>query len=473
MPNPYAMPAGSPKPANFSAPPIPRGYPLIGVLPGMLRDPLALSTRLLREHGGIVGLCEWPVRVYMIGHPDYAQYILRDHAANYTKEGGMWDALRLLGGNGLGTIDGEGWRRQRRMMQPAFSRQQVAGLSPLITDTVAQNLATWDAAVGSRQPLDAAPALAQITMRVILKTLFSAAISEAEMMAVYHAVQVGFRYVGHRMWTYFLPSWVPIPGGRRFQESLQVLDRILYRIIGDRRRQPGLARDLLTLLLEARDEVTGQQMSDPQVRDELVGAYIAGYETTATALSWTLSLIAQHPEVQEKLHAEVSGLGGRTPNHGDLGQLSYTRMVFLEAMRLYPPAWAIPRRAIDDDVIGGYRIPKDSVIALHTYAIQRHPDSFMNPDAFHPERFAADSGAGAARCAFLPLGAGARQCIGYHFVLMEAPLIIAMLLQRYRLRPWPGHQVVPEASLALRPRTGVLLGLASAADAPGSVTVAA
>lgn len=460
MPQPSSRPMEAAPTRSLPLPPVPRGYPLVGVLPQMARDPLRFSAQLIRQYGDIVSLDLKLAKVYLIGHPDLAQYVLRDHAANFTKDGGMWDALRLLGGDGLGTSDGEVWRQQRRMMQPLFHRQRLAGLPPLITGAVKESIAPWETAAAEHRPFDVAHAMEHITMRVILKTICSVSISDAEIEALSQAIGVAFRFIGVRMWTYFLPPWLPLPGSRGFREALQTIDRIIYRIINDRRQKPAVADDLLTLLLNARDEVTEKGMSDRQIRDEVVGFYVAGYETVATALSWTLHLICQHPEVEQKLRAELEAvLGGRTPGFAELGQLTYTKMVFQESMRLYPPAWVLPRRAVAEDVVGGYRIPRDAIVAILFYAIQRHPLVWAEPEAFKPERFADESKLPRARCAYLPFGAGARQCIGSNFALMEGPLVLAMLLQRFRMRSWPGHKVEPEGNLALRPRHGVLVSL--------------
>lgn len=436
-----------------------RGYPAVGVLPQLLRNPLQFTTRAVHDHAGIARVSLGPLEVTLVGRPDYAQHILRDRAANYTKAGGMWDALRLLGGEGLGTIDGAPWRKQRRMMQPLFQRPRLAGLPPLITACVDTCMPRWEAAARKRAPLDIVPELEQITMRVVLRTSFSTAINDAEIAEINAAISFALGHVGMRMWAASLPPWLPMPGHRRFRAALQLIDRIVYRIIEERRRKPEATDDLLALLLTTRDETTGAAMSDQRLRDELVGFYVAGYETVSNALSWTLYLLGRHPEVQSRLHEELDlVLAGRTPSFADLSQLTYTKMIFQEVLRLYPPAWIVPRCAQEEDLLGGYRIPAGAHIAILLYAIHRHPSHWNDPEAFKPERFSEGSTV-RAPCAYLPFGAGARQCIGSSFALLEGPLVLAMLAQRFRLRLWPGHPVEPRGALALRPRHGVRVSL--------------
>lgn len=431
-----------------------RGYPGVGVLPQLFSDPLRFSARAVREHGGLVRLSLGPAGVYLVGDPEHAQHVLRDNAANYTKHSGMWDVFRSLAGEGLGTIEGAAWLRQRRMMQPLFSKQRLGAQPALMTAAAREGLAPWSRAAQAGARFDIGSALANITMRVVLKSLFSTSIHDEEIADFHDAVRILFRYVGFRMWTYFVPAWVPLPGRARFHAALSRTDRIIQRITDERRRDPGRAEDLLSLLLGARDETTGAGMSDRQIRDEAIGFLVAGSETTANALTWALYLLDQHPQAERTLRAELDAvLGGRTPQLEDLGRLTYTRSVFQEALRLYPPAWVIPRRARGDDVIGAYRIPAGTTVAMLFYAIHRHPAHWTDPDAFQPERFA--DGTAARSRAYLPFGAGARQCIGNHFAVMQGTLLLSLLLQQFRIRLWPGHPVEPQCTLSLQPRYGL------------------
>lgn len=434
--------------------PKPKGS-LLRVISRLWEHPLRVSTAMTREYGDIVRLDLGLSKIFFVSDPECAQYVLRDHAANFTKEGGMWNALRLIDGDGLGVSEGPVWLRQRRMMQPLFHRQRLAKLTPYMTAAITECLPAWYDAASRDTPFDLAHAMERVTMRVILKTICSASIGDAEIEEMSHAVAQAFRYIWLRMWTYFCPEWLPLPGKRDFHKALASIDRIIYGIVNQRRQNPDQADDLLSLLFAARDD-DGHGMSDRQIRDEVVGFYVAGFETSATALAWALYLLCENPDAEAKARREIDEvLQGRTPDHADLGQLAYTRMAFQEAMRLYPPAWILPRRALQDDQLGGYHIPKDSIIALHFYALQRNPKVWSEPEAFKPERFASDGGKASQRCAYVPFGTGARQCIGSNFALMEGPLVLAMLLQRFRFELWPGHTVELDKTIALRSRNGI------------------
>jgi cytochrome P450 len=453
----YSVPPADDKELYRNPLPPPPRDPLLRVIGRMLRKPVEVSSELAREQRGIVCLNLGLAKILLTSDADFVQYVLRDHSTNYSKEAGMWDALRLLAGNGLGLSEGPLWLRQRRMMQSMFSRQRLAELAPLMTAAITECLPEWETAAASTKPFEVTWAMERITMRVILKTICSASITDAEIAEMSRAVHYSFRHILLRMWTFFLPEWLPLPGKRAFRDALAKVDRIVFGVIGQRRPRPDAADDLLSLLFAARDE-NGQGMTDRQLRDEVVTFYVAGFETTAAALGFTLYLLCKHPQEQEKVRAELARvLGGRTPGHADLGELPYTRMVIQEAMRLYPPAWFIPRKALADDQFGGYHIPKGSIIVLHFHAVHHNPKQWPDPEAFKPERFASDAAPGNRRGAYLPFGVGAHQCIGMHFAMMEAQLAVAMLLQRFRFRLAPGHEVEIDRSVALRSKTGVPL----------------
>jgi cytochrome P450 len=262
----------------------------------------------------------------------------------------------------------------------------------------------------------------------------------------------------------FPPLWVPTPRNRRLQAGLETLNKVVYGIIAERRKRashPGMdTGDLLSMLLAARDEETGEGMSDQQLRDEVMTLLIAGYETTSVALSWTWYLLSQHPNVEQRLHAELDRvLGGQVPTVDSLDKLPYTRMVIQEAMRLYPPAFGLTRRAIAEDEIGSYRIEANSIIFVSQYCTHRHPAFWEEPEVFDPERFTPERSAGRPRFAYFPFGGGPRQCIGNNFAIMEAQLVLATIAQRYYLRLVPGHPVEPQVLVTMRPRYGLPMTL--------------
>ena len=256
------------------------------------------------------------------------------------------------------------------------------------------------------------------------------------------------------------PASFPTAQNRRFQQAVANAEQIVYDLINERRRGRGNPNDLLSLLMAARDEETGEGLSDKELRDQAITIIGAGYETTTQALAWTWYLLAKHPEIENKLHAEISDvLGGRTPTFEDLPNLKYTLMVFQEAMRLYPPIWMMSRAAIEADEIGGYRVPANSEILLLPYITHRSPKYWENPEEFNPEHFLPEKVAARPRFAYFPFGAGARQCIGNNFALMEAQLIIATITQKYRLRLTDEQSLKPETSVTLRPNKGLKMTL--------------
>jgi cytochrome P450 len=362
----------------------------------------------------------------------------------------------LILGNGLFTSDGDFWRRQRRLAQPAFHRRRVAAFGDLMTDATLAMLERWRPSMAQRQPLDVATEFMHLTLEVATRALFSTSV-ERDVDAIGHAIttllnEVTFRFT----FPFYPPLKVPTPRNRRFLAARATLDDVIYGIIAERRRRPGEHDDLLALLMEARDEETGEGMSDKQLRDEVITLFVAGHETTANALTWASYLLSTHVAVARKLYAEVDeGLQGRIPTAADLPNLPYTRMVVDETLRLYPPAWITNRRAIQADTICGYRIPADAIVSISPYVTHRDPTLWDNPESFDPERFAPECAAVRPHYAYFPFGGGPRQCIGKGFALMEATLVLALLAQHYELHLVPGRRVETVAMATLRPRYGM------------------
>ncbi len=260
------------------------------------------------------------------------------------------------------------------------------------------------------------------------------------------------------------PLWIPTPRNLAFKRARAELDRVVYDIIASRRRRHAPKGDLLDMLLAAREQGSGEGMTDRQLRDEVMTLLLAGHETTATTLTWTWYLLSKHPGAARKLRAELDVvLGGRLPGVGDLPALEYTQRVVRESMRLYPPVWVISRTAIEEDEIGGYTIPAGSILLLSQYAMHRHPDFWENPEGFDPDRFSPERSEGRHRYAYFPFGGGPRLCIGANLAMLETELILAILAQRYRLELLPGHPVEPEPLITLRPRYGMKMMLSRAA----------
>jgi cytochrome P450 len=300
----------------------------------------------------------------------------------------------------------------------------------------------------------------RLTLGMAGKTLFSMDLSN-EADEVGRAAATVIQYANDRFTRLLpLPTNIPTPHNRRFWKALRTLDTVVQGIIDVRRREEKDAGDLLSMLLLARDEETGEGMNDQQLRDEVRAFILAGHETTAAALAWTWYLLAQHPHIEHRLHTElVTVLDGRSPTFEDLPKLTYTKMVLEESMRLYPPGWGFERRAVADDEIGGYHIPADSLVLISPYVTHRHSAFWEDPERFDPERFTPEPLAGRPRYTYFPFGGGPRQCIGNEFAIVQCQLIIAMVAQTYRLRLVPGHPVEPEPSVTLRPRHGLLMTL--------------
>jgi cytochrome P450 len=346
-------------------------------------------------------------------------------------------------------------------MQPAFHRKRLSTLSNVMTDATYAMLESWLGIAQRGEVLDAAQEMMRLTLRNVGLALLSRDLSNemdrlGQAFATYRTLLMQYLY------TPFPPLSVPTPRNRRLQATIRVLDTIIEGIISERRKQHTATGDLLSLLLQARDEETGEGMTDRQVRDEVMTLLLAGHETTATALTWTWYLLSQHPMVEDRLHSELDDvLAGQPPAVEHLPRLPYTRMILEETLRLYPPTFSLSRRALVDDEIGGYALPAKSTILLCPYTTHRHPAFWQDPEVFDPERFHPERAAGRPHFAYFPFGGGPRQCIGNQFALMEAQLILASVAQRYRLRLAPKHRVEAEVVLTIRPRHGLPMTLQS------------
>jgi cytochrome P450 len=408
--------------------------------------PQMYDRRLLS--GRILGL-----RWFIANWPDYIEHVLLTNSQNYVK-GHFSDALlRPIVGEGLLTSEGDAWRRRRRIAAPAFHHRSVASFVDTMAECTESMLARWR---GRAEPFDIASEMTGLTLDIITRTMFSADVSD-EIARVKQLMQIVMRSDRPSAADLMgVPRWIPRPGSRPLKQAMTELDQIVRRIITSRRQDGGDRHDLVSLLLAARDEETGDGLSDRQLRDEIMTIFLAGHETTANTLAFTWYLLATHPEIDATLQQELERvLGGRPPVYADIPQLRYARMVLEETLRLYPPAYAIGRAATGPDVIGGVKVPKGAVITIYTYVTHRNPDLWRDPERFDPERFAPDRAAARHRFAYLPFGGGPRICIGQGFAMTEALIILASVAQRYRFSLAPGHTVQPIGLLTLRPKDGV------------------
>lgn len=439
-----------------------KGWPVLGSLPQILKDPFAFVTHAREVHGDIYTLDLGLSKIVMLNHPRHAQYVLRDNARNYHKGGALWDAVRDMLGNGLVVSEGDFWLRQRRMMQPQFHRQRIAALTTLMVEAISGVLDTWQHIAETGEDFNIASAFDRVTMSVILKTMFGTGLSATEMDEAAQAMTIGLNYVMQGTITHPLPDWMPLPGKKRYQQAMARFDQIVYRIIAECRRGEHTENHLLAMLLDMVDEETGESMTDQQLRDEVATLFLAGYETTSITLSWAIYYLGQNPDMMQRLRAEVDEvLGDRLPNVADLRQLPYTQMILQESMRLRPPSYWVPRTAAEDDEIDGYFIPAGTNVVSLTYMYHHHPEEWENPTEFDPERFTPENSAKRHKFAWVPFGAGQRMCIGRDFAMMEGQLALAMVAQRFDVTAVPGHVTKPQLTSTLRPKGGVLVNLAN------------
>jgi cytochrome P450 len=435
--------------------PGPRGHHLVGHLPEIQADPLGMMLEGALEFGSVVRFNFGPMIAHLVSSPDGARHVLQENNHNYGRQTRGYQIMSETLGDGLLTTEGDFWRRQRRIEQPAFHRDRIAGFAALMTSAAEAMVKRWRGSATPDTAFDLTPELLRVTLRILGLSMFGIDLSEEADNIGKALVTVLHHTTEHSRNIFRIPDVIPTPANRRFKEALRALDRIVFGMIAERRREGRDHGDLLSMLLAARDEETGEGMDDQQLRDELVTILLAGHETTAMALSWTFYLLSKSPPVRRRLQAELGEvLGGRSATLADLPKLRYLRMVIEESMRLYPPAWAVFRSATGDDVVDGFAIPAGSIVIISPYVTHRLPSLWEDPEGFDPERFATED-PNRPRYAYYPFGGGPHLCIGNNFAMLEAQLVLATVAQHYRLDVVPGHPVEPEPLITLRPKEGV------------------
>jgi cytochrome P450 len=439
-----------------SVKPLP-GLPYFGSMPDMQRDRLGFMLNARKQRGDIAPFRMLGTDFYLLSCPDDIKHVLVDNHKNYTK-GLAYQRLKAVLGNGLLTSTGDIWLRQRRLIQPAFHRQKIVNFAGIMTDAASETGEHLTNFARTGEPVNIHAEMMRLTLTVVARALFTAEVGSmaGEIgSAMNTMLENSIRRI-ERPFTF--PLWLPIPEVIGFKNSLQTLNRIVFKIIDDRRRQKTDQGDLLSMLLHAVDEETGKEMNDQQLRDEVMTLFLAGHETTANALSWAWYQLSKSPEIERRLDDELSRvLAGRIPTTSDLPNLPYNRMVIDEILRLYPPAWLLSRAAIGPDLIDGVTIDPQSVVFLCPYVTHRHPEFWTNPEGFDPERFSPEKSSARPPFAYFPFGGGPRQCIGNNFALQEAQLVLATLVQRFRFELVSGSPVVPEPSITLRPKHGIMV----------------
>ncbi len=433
----------------------PRPYPLVGNLLGIRKDPLRYFTKVSRDYGDVVPIHMGTERILFINRPGYVKHILQDNHANYCKSK-FYRKLRPILGNGMLLAEGDTWLKLRRVAQPAFQGPRLEAMAAAVVEATTDMLGRWERYGGGKQTLDICPEMMRLALDVVFRTLMNVRLGD-ESQTVYAALGGVLREAERRIWEMTnLAEHLPTRRNREFRKSLQVLDGIVYKVIDERRKNPNEHDDLLSMLMAAYDDPDSPLESARQLRDEVMSFIMGGHETTAAALAWAWYLLSKNPAVAGRLRDEVhSVLGDRQPTYHDLQDLSYTKAVFQEAARLYPPVWTMSRTALDDDELGPHRVRKGTTVMLCHYAIHRNPRYWENPEGFDPERF-LDAGAEERhRFAYFPFGGGPRGCIGSRFALMEGPMVLAMVARAFKLELASDIPVVPEPTITLRPRGGI------------------
>jgi cytochrome P450 len=420
----------------------------------MQRDAVGFLSDVIRDYGDAAYWREARQRLFLFNHPDLIREVLVTQHKSFHK-GLALQRTKIVLGEGLLTSDGEHWKRQRRLAQPAFHRDRIAGYGEVMIEHARRTRERWR----DGEELDVAQEMMRLTLGVVAKTLFDAEV-EQEADEIGGALTQLLEQFPTLLNPFFdIIRRLPLPQVRRFNRALARLDQTVYRIIEERRRTAGDRGDLLSMLLMAQDEEgDGTGMSDQQLRDEVITLFTAGHETTANALAWTFYLLSQNPEAERELHRELDAvLAGRLPTSADFARLPYTEMVVAESMRLYPPAWGVGRLAITDVTIGEWDVPKGSVVILAQWTTHRDPRFWPDPERFDPLRHTPEAKASRPRYAYFPFGGGPRTCIGEGFAWMEGVLILATLAQQWRLVRERSEPVATQPLITLRPRGGIAM----------------
>jgi pentalenene oxygenase len=438
---PYAAPAT--KPATFGR--APGAVPVVGHAVELYRRPLEFLASL-PAHGDVVELRLGPGRAYMVCTPDLTRQVLLD-SRTFDKGGPVINAGRQLIGDGLATCDWLEHKRQRPLVQPAFRTDRITSYARVMEEEIQATTADWrDGDVH-----DVSAALRSLTIRVTARTLFSAPMGAAAVTEVEQGLP---SVLSGLYWRMLVPLQalhrLPTPGNRRFQKSLARLHDAIGGIIAEYRNSAGGHNDILSAIFEYRGGEHGDSFSDSEIRNQIFTFLIGATETTASALSWVFYLLSANPEAEEQLHAEVDAvLGGRPAVHADLPRLDYCRRVLTEALRLYPPVWAVSRTTTAETELAGHPLARNATVMWSPYLLHRHPDLFSNPDEFDPDRWPVGHSPTDSRGAMFPFAAGRRKCIGDNFAVVEATLALATIASRWRLRRPEGMRLVPEPKMTL------------------------
>lgn len=431
-------------------PDLPPDHWLFGELYSFRQQPLATVERA-REFDEIVRWRIGPYSFVQVNRPDLVREVLVSKAATFHKTPRNKQVFRELMGEGLLVSDGEYWRRQRRLVQPAFHRSRIDSYGEIMVDYAQRMLADWTDA----EPVDLNREMLELTLGIVCKTLFDAELEDEVYERVDRSLGIVLQRADDRFGRVLnFPSWLPTPTNLKAKRAIRDLNQVVMGIFETRRQQGVDTGDLMSMLLFPPSD--DEAMSDQQVRDETMTLFLAGHETTANALTWTWTLLARHPQVEARLQQEVDRvLGDRPPTVEDLDSLPYTDWVVREALRLYPPAWIIGRQAVEPIDLGGYKLPEGTIVFISQWSLHRDRRFFGKPAEFRPERFSAENAESIPRYAYIPFGDGPRICIGNNFALMEARLVLATMVQAITLELAPDQDLTPESLVTLRPKAKI------------------
>lgn len=440
---------------------------LVGNTLEFAKDPLGFLLNLQRNYDRIVKFSLPFGDVYSIFEPDDIKHILQENNRNYVKSR-AYKVLEIFLGQGLLTSEGDFWRRQRRLAQPAFHKQRLASMVDTMTHETVKMLERWEKH-NSSKPIDISEEMMQVTLMIVTKALFGANIKHLVGNISAELTQMN-EFGNSRLKSLFqFPLSWPLPSHLKFKKSVAKIEGIIYEIINTRRQ--ALAKnpnaqfdDLMQMLLTAEDEDTGERMNDKQLRDEITTIFMAGHETTANAMSWACYLLAQHPDTAQRIREEAISVLGENglPTIEDLKELRYTMQVVQETMRLYPPAYVFSRRALNEDHLGDYIIPKGVTVLMSPYLLHRNPAYWEHPNVFNPDNFLPEQIKKRHSYAYLPFGGGPRLCIGNNFALMEMQLMLALIARQFDFKLTARGAIEPEPLITLRPKNGLKMRLARA-----------
>ncbi|MCG8591408.1 MAG: cytochrome P450, partial [Proteobacteria bacterium] len=420
---------------------------------------LGFLAELQREFGDVVCVRLGPLRTLLLSRPEHVHHVMVTHHRNYEK-GDLFAKLKPVAGDGLLFSEGEKWRRERRWVGPVFQRAYVQNVVPTMGRLMHEVLDGWERKHAGGQTFDLMPELSRLALDMVCRALFGA---EPPGASFHDRIDEGLAHANYLLNHYLTPPlWVPTRRNRAARRTLEGIHDAIRHMLAAARADPERSGDLMRRLVEARDEETGEPVGEAALIDQMITLLVAGHETTAMALCWSFHLLGQHPEASARLREEADAvLGDTAPDAAAVERLEFATRVVKESLRLYPPIWAIPRQAKSEDAIGGYRVPRRTMVTLSPWLTHRHPEFWDEPLAFDPDRFSEERSRERPRHAYFPFGAGGRSCVGEDFAMLEATLALAMTVHRFDVRPVTDHPMIPDPILTLRPRFGLRVRLDS------------